>query len=101
MSTQKTTQTASARQKVAPKVNWDQYCWDAANKASETWFREQSQNPYASLYLYYRRGELGVFSDLPEGWILGSGERLSPALTRQQVAAKIHAISQRLPFLPV
>ncbi len=30
----------------------------------------------------------------------GSGERLSPALTRQQVAAKIYAIAQRLPFLP-
>ncbi len=77
-----------------------QFVYDQANKASESWFRQQSQNPYAAIYLYYKTGELGAFSEAPAGWILGSGERLSPALTRQQVAAKIHTIAQRLPFLP-
>ncbi len=77
-----------------------QFVYDQANKASEAWFRQQSQNPYASIYLYFRTGELGAFSEAPAGWTLGSGERLSPALTRQQVAAKIHTIAQRLPFLP-
>lgn len=93
--------TASAQPEKRARTDWTQFVYDQSNKASETWFREQSRNNYAQQYLYYRRGELGVFETAPEGWKLGSGERLSPALTRQQVAAKIHQIAQRLPFLPV
>jgi hypothetical protein len=83
------------------KTDWTQFCYDQANNAALDWFKKQSLNNYASLYLYYRRGELGVFEEPQDDWTLGSGERLSPALTRQQVAAKIYAMAQRLPFLPV
>lgn len=86
------------------RVNWDQFCWDAANAAALEWFRLQSQNPYAAFYLYYKSGALGVFMEMEKpagGWLLGSGARLSPAHTRPQVAAWIHDVARRLPFLPV
>ena len=76
---------------------------DQANKCADKWFPLQCRKEWAAFYLYWRTGELDV-SDAettPEGWTLASSERISPALTKAQVAAKINAIASTLPFLPV
>jgi hypothetical protein len=96
-----TTKASTAPDKPA-QINWDQFCWNAANAAAREWFRLQSQNPLAAFYLYFKPGALGVFTEKPAGgWLLGSGARLNPAHTRQQVASWINDVSRRLPFLPV
>lgn len=83
----------------------DNLIYEQAEKASQQWFRAQSANPYAAIYLYYKVGELAAFEDHCHtelhGWTLGLQQRLSPALTRQQVKAQIAEAARRLPFLPV
>lgn len=78
-----------------------QFVYEQAEKASLEWYKAQSLNPYAQIYLYYKSGELGAFEDPPEGWTLGRQARLSPACTRQQIKSQIVESAQRLPFLPV
>ena len=74
-----------------------------SRKCADKWFPLQCRKDWASFYLYYRTGELDVSDaeETPEGWTLASSERINPASTRDQVAAKIATIAQRLPFLPV
>jgi hypothetical protein len=80
-----------------------QFIADQAEMASAQWFKRQSADNYAAQYLYYRTGELAVFTSPPEGegWKLGSGERLHAGLSRQQVARKIQEMAKGLPFLPI
>jgi len=79
----------------------DQFLWEQADKASKEWFRAQSLNPYAAIYLYYKSGELAAFENAPHGWTLGRQDRLSPAHTREQIKAQIAESARRLPFLPI
>jgi hypothetical protein len=108
MPTPNTNQTASAAPEVRTfngSAEIDAFVWEQADKASLQWFRAQSANPYAAIYLYYRRGELAALDDRfhaeAHGWTLGRPERLSPACTRQQIKAQIEQAARWLPFLPV
>lgn len=79
----------------------DQFVYAQAEKASQDWFERQCLNPYESLYLYYRAGELAVFNEqAPEAFKLGSQTRLSPAWSRTQVKAFIAQAARSLPCLP-
>jgi hypothetical protein len=78
-----------------------EYVGDLSRKAAESWFKQQCANPYASLYLYYRDGELVVSEDLPSSdYELATGGRLKPGATIDQQCARINAIAQCLPILP-
>lgn len=62
-----------------------------------------SRDNYADCYLYYRTGELAVFSghETPEGWTLAHAERLHGGREQAATQRLILEISNRLPFLPI
>lgn len=85
------------------KGNWEydpQWLWNESAKAADEWYRLQCRDIYASLYLYYRRGELRIAGDCPPGFELGSGRRIGPGSTKDMVKQWIYETSRRLPCLP-
>lgn len=70
-----------------------QKVWDAivtaAEELSKEWYKRQAQNPYASLYIYYkpstsyRWGEIIIAEDTEDpreqGYILADPRRVPPA----------------------
>lgn len=68
------------------RENW---LWDQAAKAAIEAFQIQSRDPYAAVYLYYKRGALMAAINPPDcDFELASGERISPANTREQNTPK-------------
>ena len=53
----------------------------------------------SELYLYYRPGKLGAFSEAPPGWTLGSPERIPGNLTERQLVAWFEQRTGNLPYL--
>lgn len=80
----------------------DTYDWLSiqASNAAKEWWSLQSANPFAALYLYFRRGQLTVAEDKPAGFELGTGQRLSPMATLDGTTAWIYAQAFKLPCLP-
>ena len=78
------------------------YEWTGARarEAALQWFKQQSANNYAALYLYYKVGELRVAEDCPAGFTLATGERLRVNATVDQQQAWINNVARRTPFLP-
>ena len=78
---------------------------DPRNKTADlvaSWFRRQSQNPYGAFHLYYKQapdGDLAIEEEAPEGYELGSAERISPAWDIPTVEYKIREWTRRLPIL--
>jgi hypothetical protein len=77
-----------------------EYVEEKAGEAAREWFKQQSQNPYAALYLYYCIGELRVFPDSKPGYTLADSRRLMPGNTRDQIQRQIVDIARKTPFLP-
>jgi hypothetical protein len=77
-----------------------------AKEASDDWFRKQTRNEFASLYLYFKRstetewGSLAIAEKTPEGYQLADPQRLYPGWSRTQVKNHIRGILQHLPILP-
>ena len=73
--------------------------------AVEAWFSQQSRDPFAHFYLYFRpatdrrAGELLIATDAPVGFELAHGERVSPARTREFVQHWLLPVVRRLPLL--
>lgn len=76
------------------------FVWSQAAIAARVWFQLQSADQYAALYLWFKRGEVTVAAEKPEGFELATGERISPAATEEQVRNRIALILQTLPILP-
>lgn len=84
---------------------WDSFLEEQATNAAQDWFRQQCRNPYAHLHLYFRpsdgpqAGALVVAEQAPEGCELATGERISPAWTKEQARSWIYCQTRRLPIL--
>ena len=79
-------------------ANW---LWDQCAAAAAQAFKIQCADQYAAVYLYYKRGALAAAIDPPDAdFELTSGERISPANTRDQNARKFYALARQLPCLP-
>jgi hypothetical protein len=71
-----------------------------AQKVADEWFKAQSLDNYAALYVYYRPAELCAASDPPgPDWTLAHGDRIRPGSTRAQVQRWVNDMAQRIPFL--
>jgi hypothetical protein len=77
--------------------NW---LWDQCATCAHQAFTIQRCDPYAAVYLYHKRGALVAAQNAPPGFELSSGERISPANTREQNTQKFHALARQLPCLP-
>jgi hypothetical protein len=76
------------------------FLWSQAAMAARLWFLLQSADNYAGLYLWFKRGEVTVAAEKPDGFELATGERLSPAATEEQMKFRIVLILNKLPILP-
>ena len=77
------------------------WLWTQARAAAEEWNRLQCANVFANLHLYFKRGSIRVSEGLPAGdYELGSGTRIGPAGTPDQVTQWIYDTARRLPCLP-
>ena len=66
------------------------------------WFKAQSMNPYGAFHLYYKpapNAELAVCEEAPEGYQLGSPERISPAWDAEKAEYMVRQWTRRLPIL--
>jgi len=68
---------------------------------SMTWYRIQSANNYAALYLYYADGDVRVSEDSGGPFVLASAQRISPGWSIEQVREWIYQTLRTTPFLPV
>ncbi len=72
-----------------------------ARRATEDWFKRQCGNTFASMYFYFKPGEVKFHiseeAPTPE-WELGWNERISIGKTIGQVRYQIIEIAQRLPL---
>ena len=80
---------------------------ELAHFIAGVWFKDQCRNPYASFYLWYREARDGerislpiVSTDAPnDDYKLATPERISGAMTKEQVGRKIADCMMRLPIL--
>jgi hypothetical protein len=71
-----------------------------AQKVADEWYAAQCRDNYASLYVYYRPGELCAAAGPPSPeWTLADGARIRPDSTRVQVQRWVNDLAQRIPFL--
>jgi len=75
--------------------------WRLTEKAVDVWFTEQMKNPHAAYYLYYLpEGDMIIIAtDKPEGYMIGSTQRISPAWTKEQACYRVHDMLKSLPLL--
>lgn len=70
----------------------------AATEGHRAMMRDQCAN---SFFLYYKRGGLAVAIDSPgPGWTLAAPERVSQALTADQIGRWVLKVARQLPCLP-
>lgn len=84
------------RQEIINKI------YQEADSASQSWFKRQSANLYAHMFLYYKPGQIvfWIGEDLPDDkWELAWNTRISIAKTIDAVRNQIIEIAQRLPIL--
>ena len=76
--------------------------WGAAEAAANDWFRRQCKDLHTSMYIYYKPGNINFWigqEPLSGEWQLADNQRVSIALTKEQVARHIAQIARRLPIL--
>jgi len=64
------------------------------------WFPMQSREPYASLYLWFKRGQLVVAEKKPDGFELADPRRINPGGTVEQNHNLFREALGRVPCLP-
>lgn len=80
----------------------DKWLWDQCRECAASWFRQQTQDRFAMLYVYFKPGAIAVWTDLPhgEGWELGTGLRVNPMWTPEQVKFWIYGQARKWNCLP-
>ena len=74
-----------------------------AEVAAADWFRRQSADLMASMYLYYKPGEIAFWigeDGLNEKWKLARPERILPCYSPRDVVSIICNVARMLPILP-
>lgn len=80
----------------------EKWLHEKTRAAAEKWFIEQCQNSFASFYLYYKAGDITISQDTPgEEWHLATPQRISRAMSMEQVKYSILETLSRCPCLPV
>lgn len=76
------------------------YQWleDQARNCADQ-FREQA-SPLVALYLFYKRGELRIAADKPDGFKIATGQRIPPGSERYDVIQFVLRNCQLIPCLP-
>ena len=81
-------------------IEIEKLLWGWTEKAVNDWFDSQMKNPYSAYYLYYKEEaeSIVIATDKPEGYTLGSSERISPAWTKDQAYMRVRNMLNRLPL---
>ena len=80
----------------------DSRIYGMAEAASKDWYRRQCRNIHASMYFYFKPGEIAFYigeEPLNDAWELADSERVSPGKSQREVLADIRRIARHLPIL--